>query len=79
MYPNQTVEMLQIKKTFSGIWPSTEDNLKILKGEYFGSYWLDPTQISKISLLTELNSNGRWPKILKVEDLIFHRGISYPK
>ena len=32
-----------------------EDDLKILKADYLSSYWLDPTQIQKISLMTKLN------------------------
>ena len=54
-----------------------EDDLKILKADYLSSYWLDPTQIQKISLMTELNfteisieDDLQWKndlKILKVE------------
>ena len=48
-WPNQTLEMVQIKMTFN------EDDLKILKVEYLSSHWLDPTQIWNISLLTKMN------------------------
>ena len=69
--------MLQMKTTFSGRWPLMEDDLKILKADYLSSYWLDPTQIQKISLMTELNCTEisieddlQWKnelKIIKVE------------
>ena len=73
-WPNQTLEMVQIKMTFN------EDDLKILKVEYLSSHWLDPTQIWNISRMTKFkfteisiedDSKGRWTQNVKSGRLYF--------